>query len=452
MTSIVNIVRSNTPISAQRLRDKLINSAVALASVPHPVDVTLRRVADMHGVPLSEVQQIFPDYRALIDAAKAYLRQMFVDFMPAPNAEGFDGALTEVIIHFAKFSTANAQICRAMCNLFALSPDVSDTHANPVFEILSALILREAPGVSEWVRVTRSLAILSALHGYAHLCTAGVLSHLSTPVKDHLAVALASHIVAGIGDSLHSGQGLAIAPHHIVGPLDLSHVPRAMHFPHTTCEEAKMALFRGAVEIAINRGVDMVTFDDAAAQAGLTMEQARCLVTPDEPLQLQLERYMNFLVAGAVRKQMKESAGSGPLLAQGKANSLGYVAFALTDPVGIDVFTEVCSGSIITTNFASGDSHFEQGEAFEILVKLVRDLIVEGNGPQEAWALYESTLVLWCVAHGLAHGLSSGPMHGLPLDLKMDICGPVLDLNLEGFIKRLDLDLAGAIRQEIVRR
>ncbi|MEJ5998438.1 hypothetical protein [Corynebacterium sp. H130] len=452
MTSIVIIVRSNTPISAQRLRDKLINSAVALASVPHPVDVTLRRVADMHGVHINEVRQIFPDDRALIDAAKAYLRQMFVDFMPAPNAEGFDEALTEVIIHFAKFSTANAQICRAMCNLFALSPDITDTHANPVYETLNALILREAPGVSEWVRVTRSLAILSALHGYAHLCTAGVLRHLSTPVKDHLAVALASHIVAGIGDSLHSGCGLVIEPHHIVGPLDLSPVPSAKSFPRANCEEAKMALFRGAVEIAINRGVDMVTFDDAAAQAGLTMERARCLVTPDEPLHLQLERYMNSLVAGAIRKQMNEAAGSSSLLAQGKANSLGYVAFALTDPVGLDVFTEVCSGSIITTNFASGNSHFEQDEAFEILVKLVRDLIVEGGGPQEAWALYESTLVLWCVCHGLAHGVSGGPMHRLPLKVKIDIAGPVMDLNLEGFIKRLELDLPGAVREEIVRR
>lgn len=438
---IIVVNKTNEP--NQWSREKLINSAIAMASGPELTELTLDNISQMHGLTHDQITQFFATDEELVLAAMDYLRDMVREHVCLLDSSDFATSVRELVTSFANFSSSNPLICRATCSLLMTAPELDVQDPNPLLSRAAEIVHREVPDAEPWLRMTRTVAIFSALHGFAHLSAVSVIQHMSKPAKDHLVGTLANSLVTGIGDSLISGRALTVAPNGFLQSIDFQPVPPAKDFPKLTPDQQRCALFRGAVEIVAEEGVEAITVEAAAERAGLSLQDARTLLLPDRSLADQLEEHLESQAASIISQYVKLMPKDTPVLQKGKAIGLGYARYAFMDPIGFDVYTEIASGSLVPGSFHETEVKFKRGKTFNLLVSAARKAIVEGGGTQMSWALYESTVMLWILTHGISHALANGPMRTLPKQMKLDLVSPVLDIAIASFVRTLELELPG---------
>ncbi|MDU0479329.1 hypothetical protein QVA66_08765 [Staphylococcus chromogenes] len=423
----------------------LIHKGIALASLPGNT-VTLAAACAHSGISPEIAQEFFADDAAYLDALKGELIQLFHAQVSFPNTTDLETGLRELFFAYVSFARTAPSYFSAMSSLFVASSDFMETDSldlHPMIRYTRELVKQAAPTASPWLQTTRTLALFSSIHGSAHLCAIGILRHLREGARNRSLNAAITHVIAGINDSLTTECGLTMAPKAYAGAAEFPVVPPALFFPKNTPEESAMALFRGAVEDVLAVGVDNISIESAATRAELPLNVARGLLHADIPFVKQLENHLDALSTQVLKAQMAAVPEGEPLICYGKASALGYIGCAMMDPVGFEVYIEVSSGSIVPNSFEKSDGSFEMGDAFALLVDLVRECIVQGGGPKNTLVLYESTLSLWSYSHGIAHSFSCGPFRNLPWQEKFSYISPLVDISIGSLVHRLQLDIPG---------
>ncbi|QGU01544.1 hypothetical protein CKALI_03305 [Corynebacterium kalinowskii] len=237
-----------------RVRERLINSAIALAPTPNFSELTLDDIAHAYGITSAEARNCFANADELVNATRDYLSATLPQNIDFPTAPDFAGAVKELVMDYAKCARSNTQFYRAMYSLLPAAPIATSDNPNPVAALVSRVIEQFAPDAPEWLRMTRTFAIFACMHGYTHLCTVGSLRHLSTSAKDFLADALGQHLVSGIHDSLETCRSLSVAPYEFFELVDAVSTEPAKDLPRGTDAERLAALFRSSVEVIAHQG------------------------------------------------------------------------------------------------------------------------------------------------------------------------------------------------------
>ncbi|AKK02970.1 WHG domain [Corynebacterium epidermidicanis] len=286
---------------------------------------------------------------------------------------------------------------------------------------------------------TRAIFIFAAIHGFGCLTSQGVLRFLNHTAQEQLLFGLIEHVMVGIGDSLRTNITPTILPTLSSAASPTAGIPRASTMPRETPEQMRRALFRAAIEDVADRGVEQLQLESATRRAGLSLELARSVVARSVPFERQLESYLDkemHVSVASFQALLPEHSSS---ISMGKATGVAFVCTALNDPAGFNVLTTIASGSIVPRTFEKSSEDFDIGPSFDFLLERVRAAIEKGGGPRTSWTLYENSLHLWCVAHGLAHAFSSGPLRKLDHDYKFVLLEQVPDMSITSLIRRLNL-------------
>ncbi|MEJ5998405.1 hypothetical protein [Corynebacterium sp. H130] len=431
--------------SLRSSRSELIQKGLALASLTGRT-VTISQACEDTGISAVTAKKLFDSDADFVIALKRELIHHFSNTVAAPSSANLETNVRELLFSYIDFATGAPVYFNAMSNLFLAPPDFMERNSldiHPLIILTREIVKREAPDASDWLRTTRTLALFFSIHGCAHLCTVGILRHLREGARNRYLDSAVTHVIGGISDSLETGCGLTMEPREFAGIINFPVIPPARFFPRSTPAEAEMALFRGAVEEVATVGADRLSVEGAAARADLSLSVARRFLDTDISFAKQVENHLDALSTQVLESHMASVPKGQPFISYGKANALGYIKCALMDPLGFEVYIELSSGSIVPSTFESCDGVFEMGDAFSLLVDLVRQCIVEGDGPQDTLVLYDSTLSLWSYAHGIAHGIACGPFRNLPWQEKLKYLGPLVDISIGSLIHRLDLDIRG---------
>lgn len=446
MTPLRNVVSPRSP------KLDLIHIGLKLASQTGQT-ATLAQACAETGIREETARELFANDGEFISALKEELLLHFNNEVVAPETTDLETGTRELLFSYIDFARNTPTYFNAMSNLFLANSDFMENNGpdiHPMIIRTRNLVNRVAPEATEWLRTTRTLALFFSIHGCAHLCVDGILRHLREGARNHYLDSAVTHVIGGISDSLVTGQGLTMEPEGYLGAADFPEIPPACYFPKNTPTETAMALFRGAVEEVLTVGADDLSIEGAAARADIPLVVARKFLDPEIPFVKQVENHLDTLSTHVLESQMSSVPEGQPFISLGKANALGYIGCALMDPLGFEVYIELSSGSIVPSSFESSDGAFEMGDAFSLLVDLVRRCIVEGGGPQNTFILYDSALALWSYAHGIAHGVACGPFRNLPWQEKFHYLGPLIDISIGSLIHRLHLHIPGAEMKPVV--
>lgn len=264
--------------------------------------------------------------------------------------------------------------------------------------------------------------------------------YLNKAGKKQVFSCVATHIITGVEVTLPEGKSYTVPPHRFVGELH-ENVPPAREWPKNSKADIAAALFRGAVEMAMKSGLEDLKISEAADQAGISHSDALQVLDPATSFTQQVDDYLDGVAKRTIGSQPASlPPGSHPVCLS-KALVIGNIGLAMPDPDGFDIHTAITSRSIVPNTFEQSPENHDMGKAFETHLNITRMGIELVGGPRSSWTLYETSLDLWAVSHGLAKLLAHGPLHGLPLELKHDLIDPVLDCSTTSCIHRLGLTL-----------
>ncbi|PAT06958.1 TetR/AcrR family transcriptional regulator [Corynebacterium hadale] len=423
--------------------------------------LTIPAAADLAGITVDEAKTLFSSDEDLYSEVSAFLDERlrgFVDQeltkLPADasvtqklraNATGYFNQALDNPTYFAAYS--RSKVAHQFPSFEAQVDNAPDLGAFPpattrIIRLLVELTEEMGMPVDKALILRETMAVLSEIHGLAHLATFGIMRHLSPTAKRQTFQAALQTLLSGLADTIKEGHILAFEPEHIKGELLEPFTTKAKDMPRGTRDEAREALFRGAAEVVIARSVDGMTLEAAAEQADLPVSTARQLFDGDAALLRELEVHLDEANTQTILRQSSFVSEGSPGLTYIKATGFGYLQYALTDPVGFVALIEIASRSIVPVSFddEGGTAQpFDMGKAFTFLMNIVRDAISQSDGPRSTWVLYTQMMALWASIHGVSQLATIGVLAYDNQDFCYRITSRVMDILLRGMINVLEL-------------
>ncbi|QGU01856.1 hypothetical protein CKALI_04900 [Corynebacterium kalinowskii] len=441
------------------LREKLIVAGVSVASQPNARTLHLDSVAASLQAHPDDVALIFSSHQQFYDAILERICFQFNYYIDKYCKElGDEASFAERIWAVAKgyfeFSQLETESFGAFTTLLAFDhhlqsfdEDIAEADFHPLLKRVLILVrdeIRAQNGPEDlWLLRSRGYPIFAAIHGIAHLASFGLVRFFNDTAKKQVARSVLHHILAGVGDSLATGRHLVVEPHGFAGSTEFPQILPAREMPRSTDDEIRNAIFRGAIEDAVHNGVADLTVEGACEWSEVPLEQARRLLKPDVPFELQVDEHLDLWIKRVTLQQVQALGDNPKTVAIAKSTGLGYVASAMMDPAALDIFIALSNSSIVPSAFDGNPINANMGPTFQVLLTYVRAVIVEGGGEPTPWLLFENTLDVWIVAHGLANSFSVGPLRHIDKDFKFAVLNDTVDLNTASVVTRLDLELDG---------
>lgn len=371
------------------------------------------------------------DKPALFDAATPYLDRLRL----------YSTALQ-------RFATGRQQAFSAYCSL-ARTPtlpedfdaDISevDVGFRLLLEIVRDEILRADGPREAWVPV--ALTLYSGFWGIAHLNTFGIARHLLPAGKRQLCSSMVGHLYACTRDVVRTGVVCCPEPCDFAEPSRYI-VPPALSLPQESPEDIRYALYRSAAEIVWEGGE--LSMPAVAERIGLRSNDFLPYVDVDRPLRNQVEEFLNAEFYRIFREQAAAMPQDSPPYLFGAMPGVAYASIAVIDPLAFQVLSRISTGSIVPIKFDTEMGDLEMGDALRALFSIVEKNIEIGGGPKDPWTLFESTVSLWAVVHGLAMLMSAGALSELPGPQRFALIKSAVDISSAGLVSRLELQLPGA--------
>lgn len=406
-----------------------------------------------------EAHAIFPTTADLLAEAGQRLITSYEGFVrPAldalPNDASLESTYTAFCEGYHEFS-ATATVSFGAFHALLVTTELPDDfdadlrqlELNPALRDMLELVRTEITRVGGprdvWLWTTRAIALLSSVHGLAHLNSFGVLRFLGGPAKRQLLNAVIQHNHAAMVDELATGMGYVCLPRTFLCGEEEPAIPPARAFPKTTDEEITAALFRGAIESGMELGVEDLRVEYAAQRADVNYGDTLRLLNPELTFVKQLENYMDVVALHIIGRQMAALPPDSHPVCVGKASGTGCIGLTFLDSAAFDVFVGIASGSVVPNTFEASPENHDMGAAFKNLLDLTRAAIAAGGGPRESWVLFENTITQWTLAHGLAHIGALGGLRGLDWETRMSLIDPIMNICIGSLVGRLELDIPG---------
>ncbi|MDY6050671.1 MAG: hypothetical protein SPI77_09035 [Corynebacterium sp.] len=436
-------------------RRRLLEQAAIIVSKTSLLQLNLEALATSAEVTVADLRSEFGDEAGLIQALKRFLISRFHYFINAelakldPAASPADRLNAASLGYFA-FAQSESQNYgayiklpmdyRKLTDFDAELPDDVDEPSLNLFTRLTRDVIVAGGGEKDTTALAiKALGVFSTVQGVSHLATIGILRHLSPAAKRQTVRGVFSTIWSGVKTSLVRGAR-SFYPEAFRGDAIYNPVPQAKELARGNDEQKVEAIFRGAIDAYAHGGLEAITVERGAEFAGMAHSEAAALIDGDARLLQQLETYLDNRDQAMIGSQCfvlpEEHQNAINFV---KATGFGYVAFAVNDPIGFDALIAMASGSIVPSSFDVNSDDFDMGVAFSFLLDLARNAIQESGSQESSWNLYTVAIAVWAAGHGLAVLLSVGALRNLPIEEKIAIMSPVLDVVVEGLIVQLGI-------------
>ena len=448
----------NTQVSVADLpieRRRLLEQAAIMVSKTSLEDLSIERLAAEADMAVSAVRNQFADNQALLAGLKRFLISRFNAYIQAElDKLGPDVTASQRLnaagLGYFEFAQAESKNYGAFLkipmqyapptNFHAEFPDDVDEPTLNLFLRLTRDVIIEGGGSEDTDGLAiEALGAFSTVHGISHLATIGILRHLSPAAKKQTVRGVFSTIWSGINVALARGVR-SFYPDGFRGDAIYNPVPNAKELARGNAEQKVEAIFRGAIDAYVHGGLEAITVENGAEYAGMTHSEAAALIDGDSRLLQQLETYLDNHDQAMIGSQCfvlpEEHQHALNFM---KATGFGYVGFAVNDPYGFDALIAMASGSIVPSSFEVNSDDFDMGVAFSFLLDLARNAIQEAGGQESSWNLYTVAIAVWAAGHGLAVLLSVGSLRQLPIEEKIALMNPVLNVVVEGLIVQLGI-------------
>ncbi|WP_141744805.1 MULTISPECIES: TetR-like C-terminal domain-containing protein [Corynebacterium] len=454
-TSVDACLASGSP------RQCMLDLAVRVIARAGRDAVAVCTVAEQTDVEVKEAKKLFASDEQLADEAKAYLDKLVIHYLDeqekylSPDATALDRmrAMATGFFEFAQkhpvyFDAFTFTQAAPSLHSYELSFDdyLQRSGKRPTLDVLLNIArdcIEEAGGPrdADLVRI-QAVSLLVGVHGISHLCTTGVLRHLSPTAKKQTFNACLDYLSAGLAVGFAHGAIPPQDPVAMGGSLPADKRIRAKDLPRGNDGEVVRALLRGAVEDIVDSGLSNMHLGTAAERAGIDFDRATHLIEGDQKLLSLLEKHIDAIAHEHLREQMRYAGGKSLGFSTMKACAFGYLGFAHHDPVGFLGLTMITSGSIVPASFERKDlinSRFEMGETFGYFMTIARDALDEAGGPRTPWALYTMVMSMWSTIHGFAHLTTFGALRDQPREFLFDLASRIFDIELVGIAEHLGI-------------
>lgn len=444
--------------TAEQLRTHIVEEGVLLSSgmySPIPILTDIISESDRR---FRLARECFPTDEVLHHEMCGYITSCFNKHVNADEVLGdaeksYDDRLRSLGRSFRDFVETEPRIFSSFCSICRISaaPESFDSSLDecqydPLFGIILEIVRQEMQRQDRpkdmWLWLSTSATIYAGLIGIEHLSTRGIARHLLPAGKRQICSSMVRHLSFATLDVIKSGRVLGPAPHPFVNPEKYV-VPPAHKLPISTKEDRGYALFRSAAELTKLQHSAPTDTTPVAERIGLQSNAFNTFLDFEREFVSELEDFLNQEVNAVFLEQIHQlPAGTVPYL-YGVSPGTSYACLSIVDPLSFQVLSMISSGSIVPVSLERNLGNFEMGRSLRTLFEQVKMNIDLGGGPGDSWTLFETTVSLWAVVHGIAILVSSGSFLNLPHDYRFELVHSVVDLSSSSMVRRLELTLPG---------
>lgn len=431
-------------------KNRIVNAVMHLISVEGHSAVSVESVARALEEPPAFVEKHYPNTTALIMASQSATLQV-LDAVASENLESLGDNATpretlEVVAEsYFSFARAHPKLFYCFMTEHAFLDEELEASLVVDFQLDASLTLNVvAENAAALVAEVKDdepsaddvdfviLSLWAAVHGLSHLCTLGILRHLGKGMHRQLMDALLAMYFAGVDKALRNPDKLVRSDK--MSSLVAAAQDNGLRLEDVVDSAERREIYLAAREEIADNGVEPLTLASVAERGGHDVAFVAKLFDTHSSLLRELEdecdeENYSYLVEGARPMGEDATAIDGLIGMIG-----GYCAWAIDNPEAFDAIIFVASQSIIPEGESPTDPTAGMGKAYALEVQYFQRFFEEQGAVADPWLTYRHVLIGWASVHGIAHMISRGYMHRVPLPAKVELIAKQANITMLGLI------------------
>ncbi|QNE89227.1 WHG domain-containing protein [Corynebacterium incognita] len=431
-------------------KNRIVNEVMHLISVEGHSAVSVESVARALGEPVELIKQHYPTTAALIRASQPATLKV-LDGVASERLQALEqGAgsrdvLSAIAESYFSFARSNPKLFYCFMTEHAFLDEELEASIVMDFQLDASLTLNViAENAAALVAEVKGdepstddvdfviLSLWAAVHGLSHLCTLGILRHLGKGMHRQLMDALLAMYFAGVDKALREPNQMVCSDK--MGSLVAAAQDNGLRLEDVVDSAVRREIFLATREEVADNGAENLTLASVAERDGHDVAFVATLF--DTPLTLlrQMEdecdeESYSYLVEGV--RPMGEDANA----IDGLIGMIGgYCAWAIDNPEAFDAIIFAASQSIIPEGESPTDPTAGMGKAYALEVQYFQRFFEEQGATADPWLTYRHVLIGWASVHGIAHMISRGYMHRVPLLAKVELIANQANITILGLL------------------
>ena len=436
------------------VRVGILEAALDIAGTRGEPAVTLEEVANSLQRPLSDIEAEFSSSSEILEAMPNFLDWRLTNYMKKvvdrlPEGAGAAEilkALGEGYFFYCQeqpelygylFERYPALDDVQVCNM-AKGAHTGNSGADFVVNVLKQLAQEQGAVVGEDIALGDigriALAIWSIIHGLSHLSTKGVVRFQHSVIRIANLRQTVQLVLEAIIDwfatkDIPERRPIMYSAREIVERAMGQWEDRPRVAPQSVesleFEKAKDLIIETALQVAAREGVGRSFFKQVAQELNTTTDFLNSVIDNDFALREYAEERVTREMAEIFGKAIGSLPADTAIVDRLHVVASVYFNFSLRHTERFSAVIGLANGSIVPHS-GDGSPHEGMTENFAIMMKLLREFIMEAGIQPTDQLVYLSALAMWAGADGVSHLCALGDFREYEDDLKWGLFSQAL--------------------------